>query len=323
MSVKIHLLFAVALGVFNLDPVYGHDETDWRSDFQAYASYNASPVVPLFIRFDYPDLKIDPADLKARLDELSGVVDVTIGGKPVRISERGSESGRQLTRRYLAQEFQKLGFMTSEHQYKGGANFLAQKAGTDPSKTLIISAHFDSVSNAGADDDGTGVVALMVVAKALKDMTFRHNLLVIGFDQEERGLVGSRYYVNQLENPGSLIGNIQFEMSGYNGSKEGAFHLIDCDRTDSIGLSAHMINAIRSLNLPLKRTSACTDRSDHASFWDRDIGAIAISENFFGGDANPCYHRSCDNTGLVDFEYFGNIVRAFGSAVAVILEAAL
>jgi hypothetical protein len=98
---------------------------------------------------------------------------------------------------------------------------------------------------------------------------------------------------------------------GFNGRKDGAFHVIDCSRPESIFLGQEIRNSISSLGLPLSIVKTCTDRSDHASFWRNNIPAVVISENFFGGDADPCYHAKCDvMDDRLNYEYMGNILEA-------------
>ncbi len=100
-------------------------------------------------------------------------------------------------------------------------------------------------------------------------------------------------------------------MMGYHSRSDGAFHVIDCDKPTSMAIAQEIKNAIVSSNLPLVVAKTCTDRSDHASFWRAKIPAVVISENFFGGDADPCYHKKCD---IVDerlnYEYMQNILVA-------------
>src|SRR5690606_29066648 len=113
------------------------------------------------------------------------------------------------------------GYTVTEHEYKGGGlgvNLVAEKLGADPNRYLIVSAHYDSVSNAGADDDGSGVISALAVAQALKDLELAVNLRIVAFDEEERGLVGSKAYAADLNTTGELdglVGVVNIEMTGY------------------------------------------------------------------------------------------------------------
>jgi len=78
---------------------------------------------------------------------------------------------------------------------------------------------------------------------------------------------------------------------------------MDCDRPDSKPITRVIEELNMNLELNMKKVAACTNRSDHASFWNKNIPATIISENFFGGDDNPCYHKQCDSINIINKEY--------------------
>jgi hypothetical protein len=64
-----------------------------------------------------------------------------------------------------------------------------------PSEVLLLSAHLDAVPGApGADDDGTGIAALLELAATLRDRPMRRTVRLVFFNLEEVGLVGSTQY---------------------------------------------------------------------------------------------------------------------------------
>ena len=269
-------------------------------------------------------LPISADFLSQKLRELSGEVAVRIDGKRQVLSERATDEGLRLARAWLRQQYTDLGFVVAEHGGWGGTNFIAEKPGEQGDKVVIVSSHMDAVDDVpGADDDGAGTVTALAVAQALASQTFRHTLRIVAFDQEELGLVGSSEYVANLQERGEakrVLADIQLEMTGYNPHKRNNFHVIDCNKKNSRALSALVMNAVKVQKLPLTRVSACTDASDHASFWGIHRPAIVISENFFGGDGNPCYHQSCDRVDLLDFDYMAAIGQAAGAAAAALLD---
>ena len=302
-----------------------HDDAlDWRTDQAAYESVRKIPA-PSFSalsaeRFEFFD--IDPALLKQRVSELSGEAPVRLDGVELRIQERRSETGKANARKHLANLYQEAGFEVSAHTYSFGNNLVAEKKGKDASKILILTSHLDSVQCPGADDDGTGTVSAWAVARALAGRQFTHTLRIVAFDQEEQGLIGSFRYVQSLspEEKSRILGVINLEMTAYHSKGDGGFHTIDCDRSDSVFLSETLQSAITALQLPLTRVAACTNRSDHASFWRANIPAIVVAQNFFGGDANPCYHKACDRPEGLNFEYMARITRAVASTTSHLLE---
>ncbi len=272
-------------------------------------------------------ISVDDAYFSQKLKEFSGAAPILLNGNEVIISERGSKKGLDNALLFLEAEYDLHGFNVSYHDFGGwfskGKNFVATKKGQDPSKIIIISSHIDSVGNAGANDNGTGTIGTLAIAKALAPYNFKYELRILGFDKEEKGLVGSREYVKSLsaEEKSKIHAVINFEMMGTNSRKDGKFHIIDCDRTDSVFISRMMEGIINFHKLGISKVPGCTDRSDHASFWKANIPAIVISENFFGGDSDKCYHKKCDKfDSRLDFEYMQKITTAVASTAYELLE---
>ena len=272
-------------------------------------------------------VNIDQDFLLDRLKTLSGEQRAIVDGRELFIRERRQSDSKQHARDWLRAEYEALGFSVKEESYEGlsftgSANFVAEKVGQDPGRVLVLSSHLDSVGNAGADDNASGTVAALAIAKALKDRNLKVTLRIVAFDEEEIGLVGSRSYVSALRARGEvkqIIGAVNLEMLAYQSRSNGAFHVIDCHENDSDQLSQVFRDIASSdKELGLRPESACTNRSDHASFWRAGIPAVVVSENFFGGDGNPCYHRSCDQLSRVNLSYFMRMTTLVARAISVL-----
>ena len=81
-----------------------------------------------------------------------------------------------------------------------GENIIVtKKSSTDMTKNLIISAHYDSAEDSvGANDNGSGVAAVLELARILKDTEIPYNIKFILFSGEEKYMLGSRWYVGKL-----------------------------------------------------------------------------------------------------------------------------
>ena len=84
-----------------------------------------------------------------------------------------------------------------------GTNILGFIKGTDtPNRYIVISAHYDheGIKNGeiynGADDDASGIGALLSFAEYFKNNPPKHSVILAAFDGEELGLQGSKYFVN-------------------------------------------------------------------------------------------------------------------------------
>lgn len=74
-------------------------------------------------------------------------------------------------------------------------NIVATREGSDPTGTLVLAAHYDSVNGSlGAGDDGIGIGSIMESARALGDQTPTNDLIILFTDGEESGLLGAEAF---------------------------------------------------------------------------------------------------------------------------------
>lgn len=275
---------------------------------------------------------IDTAVITRGVRQLSGAEPVTVRGRALRLADRKSAQGREDARLYLRQAYEALGFEVEDAAYssgfKRGVNFVARRKpakDTQDQGIVILSSHLDSVGNAGADDNAAGTIAALAAAQALQGLELKHELRILAFDQEEDGLLGSAAYVKQLRASGEIqrvLANITIEMPGYDADDDGRIHVIDCDENTSSSLTRVAEAALGSANPPLSIEPACTNRSDHASFWRAGRPSVVISQNFFGGDSNPCYHKACDRVDGINFDYMRRITTLVARTAEALTAAA-
>ncbi len=106
-------------------------------------------------------------------------------------------------------------------------NVAGRLPGRDTSRALLLMAHYDSVpTSPGAADDGSGVVALLEVARALRaGPPLRNDVIFLFTDGEERGLLGAQAFLRDdawafgtavslnLDNAGSSSPALMYEVS--------------------------------------------------------------------------------------------------------------
>lgn len=266
--------------------------------------------------------------LKEELQKISGDTDIIQDNQRVNIPERSKTENIKKAAQYLYEKYESYGFSKKPQTNSKYNNIIVEKLGTtNPEKVLVLSSHIDSVGNAGANDDGTGTIAALSIAKALQGIQTKYTLRIVHFDAEEVGLRGSRDYVSSLSKTEikNLIGNIQLEMMGTNSKQDGVFHVVDCGTRrryrGNLVLTNAIEKAIKDMSLSITNNPGCTTRSDHSSFWNEKVPAVAVSENFFGGDGDPCYHRSCDIVdSRIDYDYMRNIIAAIYGASLELLN---
>jgi len=257
-----------------------------------------------------------------------------------------------------ADRFAALGFAVERHAYATGVNVIGVRAGTKlPDERVVVSAHYDSVTNcAGADDNASGTAGTLEVARVLSLQEHDRTLVVACWDEEERGLIGSKAYVTRAKASGdNIVLSLVFEMIGYRSTApmsqktdasleavfpeagaqimaneyRGDFALIVDDESATVARQDLQRIAtevgLTTVNLPLlaplKRSLDQLRRSDHAPFWDADYPAILITDT--AEFRNPHYHclrAMPDVLADIDIDFATLNVKAVAGTAAAALD---
>ena len=181
--------------------------------------------------------------------------------------------------------------------------------------TVVIGAHHDHLGKGhhggsrsekpgdihnGADDNASGIAALIELAKVVKKKPkhfSNNNYLFIAFTGEEEGLLGSKYFVkSNLFIREQVPYMINMDMVG---------HLDSTSKTliiNGVGTSPSWTEAISSISYPkrkiakVKTTESGIGASDHTSFYLQGIPAV----HFFTGQ-HQHYHKPTDDVEIVNF----------------------
>ncbi|MBZ0190040.1 MAG: M28 family peptidase [Candidatus Obscuribacterales bacterium] len=271
-------------------------------------------------------------EVRQILMQLSGEVPVVIDGKTVTIVSRNSHTQGVLDAMTLVERFYKaLGIPTRRIPYKARGrtyfNLEATIVGhTTPMSVLILGSHLDStagwVSSAekqapGADDDGSGTVALMQIAKALSQLPLDCTVRLVHFTGEEQGLWGSYRYSDELSKESGIkvVGMIQHDMVGYSPNDKARLDVHDEeDRNGSHAWTVLYFRNIKRYGIGINpydtHNRAVKNRSDHAGFLDHGYTAVMLSEEFTDEGFNPNYHSLGDRVKSVNFTFLTNVIRS-------------
>ncbi|MCW3050539.1 MAG: hypothetical protein JWO74_4823, partial [Solirubrobacterales bacterium] len=77
-------------------------------------------------------------------------------------------------------------------------NVIAESKGGDKNHVVVVDAHLDAIYGAGMLDNASGSATILDIAQKMKNVNPRNKLRFIWFGGEEKGLLGSSYYVNNL-----------------------------------------------------------------------------------------------------------------------------
>ena len=166
-----------------------------------------------------------------------------------------------------------------------GSTVVAVKPAAQPgADILVLSAHHDSDPTAyGANDNASGVAALLYTAQALRELPTDTEIRFVSFTDEENGKKGSAAYLASLdeEERSRIVGDIQFDMLGGLGTLGTGLYTTDGQQNWLSGLLQGKDPA-----LGLSAETA----SDHASFQMAGIPSVLLMQNGRG----YLYHSAAD-----------------------------
>ncbi len=204
------------------------------------------------------------------------------------------------------------------------AQLVEEASGKEPPPNVAeTAAHLDSFFNAGANDDASGLVSILLTARALKQLNPKHTVHFVAYDKEV-GLDGSTLYVGSIvsdirkhEGDQAIIGNLHSDMIGYD---KGEFEAVvgTCNRAGAIDEA--ILRASRIVNSPIKQSDDCLRRSDHQHFWDADLLAVLMTDGT-KYDYYPWYHDPGDTLDNVNIPYLRSMIRLNAATTALLTVA--
>lgn len=210
-----------------------------------------------------------------------------------------------------------LGYSVERQNYGTGINVVGMRPGTDkPDEHVLVGGHYDHIPDcSGADDNATGIAATLEVARILADIPTSRTLVIVCWDEEELGLIGSAAHAQAALDSGEQLTavfsldsigaassepNSQVVPAGFDLLFPTQYAELEANEfradfllwvsDDTMGPLGEALDGfadsigLRTLGSPLddalKTSPALADlrRSDHASYWDRDIPAMFFND---------------------------------------------
>jgi hypothetical protein len=215
-------------------------------------------------------------------------------------------------------------------------NIVMTSPGPADGPFVLLGAHYDSVPGTpGADDNASAVAVCLECARLIT----RHRIgsvMIVFFNCEEDGQVGSREFVATLaRDPGRRVREAHiFEMVGYRSRASGSqkvpaglplpftpkvgdfLALLANSGSNAIaeeltGLAARYVPDFPVLALKIylgiEKAFGDLNRSDHAPFWQADIPAVMWTDT--ADFRNPHYHRESDTPDTLDYDFMAEVTR--------------
>ena len=191
-----------------------------------------------------------------------------------------------------------------------------------PDEVLVISAHLDHVGMKddkvynGADDDGSGTIALLEIAEAFKQAVNdgygpRRSILFLHVTGEEIGLKGSKYYAdNPIYPMENTIANLNIDMIGrIDAAHEDNPDYVYLIGSDMLSQELHDMSeaankSSMNMNLDYKYNGKSDPnrfyyRSDHYNFAKNDVPVI-----FYFNGTHEDYHKPTDTPDKIEYELY-------------------
>jgi Zn-dependent M28 family amino/carboxypeptidase len=197
------------------------------------------------------------------------------------------------------------------------ANVVGRVKGTSAATgAIVVSAHYDHLGRdngrlyPGADDNASGVAALLAIARYIRAHPLGHPVLFVAFDAEELGMYGARAFLARHPQPRRDIAlNINLDMVSRNDRNEivaaGTYHspwlkpiLDDVQRRAAVRI-------LYGYDRPARAGTRddWTLLSDHAAFHEAGVPFV-----YFGVEDHPDYHQPTDTAEKINPVFFRNVV---------------
>jgi len=232
---------------------------------------------------------------------------------------RWDELGLMAVRSFVLEELQTHGPVEQHHFGEGadaGVNLILRLQDQRPELApVLVAAHYDGpLGSPGADDNASGVAALLELARRWAHNPPRRPVWLVAFDQEEWGMVGSAALACDLKATGQRLHlMLSLEMLGYTAEEQDYPVAAALLPGLSRGMGAHVKTKV--LPVPFKgRQLRDVCLSDHSPFWDAGYNAVMVTDTSFM--RNPHYHRPSDTIETLDLPFLQAVIHGLDAAIS-------
>jgi len=250
--------------------------------------------------------------------------------------------GLMAVRAYIHEQLAVLGEVEQHDFQEGseaGTNLILKLPGQDSDlDPLLLGAHYDGpLQSIGADDNATGVAALLELASGWCQSPPRRPVWVVAFDQEEWGMLGSQALARDLRQSGQKLRlMVSLEMLGYTSPTQdypipamrwvygevGDFIAVVGNASAAFSLPqlAHSMGRhVSTKVLPVPdggRAIPDVRLSDHSPFWDQGYDAVMVTDTSFM--RNPNYHLMSDTIDTLDLPFLAAVTEGLDAALSLL-----
>ena len=235
------------------------------------------------------------------------------------IKQAGTEALDQ-TASWIINQYQQYGYNDIEIDsfYVGQNlvyNIIVTKTGTSfPDTYLIVDGHYDTYGGPGVNDNGTGTVIILEVARLMANVETEYSIKFIHFTAEEIGLAGSYHYVDNTVIPQNMDIRLVFNIDEVGGVAGEVNNTVTCERDEwapsgNNAASAAFTDTLASLTeiySDLFTQISYAYGSDYVPFMQNGYVVTGLYET----NESPYPHSINDSLSNLDPEYVFEITKA-------------
>lgn len=270
----------------------------------------------------------------------------------VQIGERNAHKPEKLEQAaaYIEQQFDSFGYVPKSEiiNDKGNRNIVVDLYGKkDRNRILLVGAHYDTTwLTPGADDNASGVAALLEIARAFHDEQLPITIRFVAFVNEEfpwygTHNMGSLYHaLHARQTNENIVGMFSLEMLGYYSDRPRSQYYPKIVRPfyPRRGNFIAFVSNLLSRQLLIDSITAFREqadfpsqglaapswlvpgirRSDHASFWSNGYKAIMITDT--ANYRNYGYHNAGDTSGTLDYDRMTRVVQGIMKVLVTLAD---
>ncbi|WP_026691459.1 M28 family peptidase [Alteribacter aurantiacus] len=207
-----------------------------------------------------------------------------------------------------------LTVLGAESSMRTSHNVIASKKPTNKNKdngqVVTVTSHHDSVPGSpGANDNASGTAMVLELARVMKNMPTDTELRFITFGAEELGLIGSRYYVNNLPEKelDRIVANFNLDMVGSQDAGDLVMRTVNGQSNLVTDLAQASSLRLNGEPTPFGQGGS----SDHVPFGEKGISAAL----FIHSPLEPWYHTPEDTIDKISKEKLEDVAQIVGIAV--------
>jgi Zn-dependent M28 family amino/carboxypeptidase len=279
------------------------------------------------------------------IDSAALIADIRTLASPAFAGRLTGTPGSRLAQAYITRRFRELGiepfgasyakpfvFVDTRYEvqteYPNALNLIGQIRGSaHPERIMVVSAHYDHLgvqkgrAYLGADDNASGVAAMLAVAAHFKQHPPLNTIVFAAFDGEEQGLRGAKAMMEAPPFPiKSVAMNLNFDMVSRNDKNE--IYVVGTRYTPALKALVAQAAAGSKLNVKIGHDSKIpgappdddwTNSSDHGVFHKAGIPFL-----YFGVEDHADYHKPGDTFEKIDPGFYTDVVRLLVSAAGIL-----